>query len=106
MWLALGLWNRVGRDAMNFSQTLQPDFVPIAGLSVRAEWPSCIKVHKRWKDISSTLSTSSVDTVRKYPTDETEALSSNNFYGKVDLNFRRLDKTYDQSLRAPSGKDA
>ncbi|KAF5573054.1 hypothetical protein FPCIR_14104 [Fusarium pseudocircinatum] len=75
MWLALGLWNRVGKDSMNFSQVPDSDSVPISGTSVLANWARCVQVHELWKDISSVLAANGVDTVRRELTDETLSLS-------------------------------
>ncbi|KAF5708021.1 hypothetical protein FMUND_10794 [Fusarium mundagurra] len=77
MWLALGLWNRVGKDSMNFSQVPDSDSVPISGISVRANWSRCVQVHELWTVISSALATNGVDTVRRELTTETQALSRN-----------------------------
>ncbi|KAF5569718.1 hypothetical protein FPANT_13875 [Fusarium pseudoanthophilum] len=77
MWLALGLWNRVGKDSVNFSQVPDSDSVPISGISVRANWSSCVQVHELWKDISSALAANGIHTVRRELTTETQALSRN-----------------------------
>ncbi|KAG5791589.1 hypothetical protein H9Q69_009348 [Fusarium xylarioides] len=77
MWLALGLWNRVGKDSMNFSQVPHYDSVRISGISVRANWSSCVHVHELWKAISSALATNCIATVRRELTTETQALSRN-----------------------------
>ncbi|KAF5631478.1 uncharacterized protein FTJAE_7881 [Fusarium tjaetaba] len=77
MWLALGLWNRVGKDSVNFSQVPDSDSVPISGISVRANWSSCVQVHELWKGISSALAANGIHTVRRELTTETQALSRN-----------------------------
>lgn len=66
----LGLWNRVGKDSVNFSQV--PD-----SNSVRANWSRCVEVHELSKDVSSALATNGIDTVRRELTTETQALSRN-----------------------------
>ncbi|KAF5681717.1 hypothetical protein FCIRC_5443 [Fusarium circinatum] len=75
MWLAIGLWNRVGKDSMNFSQVPDSDTVPISGTSVRANWSLCVEAHELWRSISSALVANGIDTVRKELTTETQALS-------------------------------
>ncbi|KAF5580052.1 uncharacterized protein FSUBG_13491 [Fusarium subglutinans] len=75
MWLALGLWNRVGKDSMNFSQIPESDSITISGTSVRVKWSSCVTVHELWKSISSALVANGIDTVRRDLTTETQVLS-------------------------------
>ncbi|KAF5639216.1 hypothetical protein F52700_4068 [Fusarium sp. NRRL 52700] len=79
MWLAIGLWNRVGKDSMNFSQIPDSDSVLISGTSVRANWSQCVEAHGLWKRISAALVANGIDTVRRELTTETQALSIGSF---------------------------
>ncbi|KAG5802240.1 hypothetical protein H9Q74_013105 [Fusarium xylarioides] len=75
MWLALGLWNRVGKDSINFSRVPDSDSVTISGTSVRANWSRCVEVHELWKSIPSALASNGIDTVRRELTTEWQVLS-------------------------------